>query len=202
MISSRSRLVRSTPACQGRPGPSGCRVARRRARRLGVQPGSPRVGAERITGRWLPRRRIRGACQFLGVLHELTCRTVAVRDLFKTPEEHEFDLAGSKLRRPVVRRGTVPRSSLIDRLARDDLGRSCRSARAGYGKTTQFAQWAGRYGPVVEWVSMDAGDNDPKVLSCSAISRRALDGVRPIGGRVSTRSGSPTSSCSARWCHG
>jgi hypothetical protein len=27
------------------------------------------------------------ACQFLGVLRELTCQTVAVRDLFKTPEE-------------------------------------------------------------------------------------------------------------------
>jgi len=27
------------------------------------------------------------ACQFLDVLRELTCQTVAVRDLFKTPEE-------------------------------------------------------------------------------------------------------------------
>ena len=95
---------------------------------------------------------IRDVCPFLGVLRELTCRTVAVLDLLKTPEEHgadrsggivramhrdgvrerpgrpahraggpAFDLVVSKLRRPVIRRGTVPRFSLIDRLARDDL---------------------------------------------------------------------------------
>ena len=69
-----------------------------------------------------------------------------------------FDLVVSKLRRPVVRRGTVPRWSLIDRLARDDL-RPIVSvvAPAGYGKTTLLAQWAERYGQAVAWVSVDDG---------------------------------------------
>ena len=61
-----------------------------------------------------------------------------------------FDLVVSKLRRPVVRRGAVPRWSLIDRLAGDEL-RPIVSvvAPAGYGKTMLLAQWAERYGPAV-----------------------------------------------------
>ena len=104
-----------------------------------------------------------------------------------------FDLVVSKLRRPVIRRGTVPRWSLIDRLARDDL-RPIVSvvAPAGYGKTTLLAQWAERYGPAVAWVSVDDGDNDPKVLL--SYVAQALDGVQPIGGRVFDALGSPTSS--------
>ena len=104
-----------------------------------------------------------------------------------------FDLVVSKLRRPVVRRGTVPRWSLIDRLAGDDL-RPIVSvvAPAGYGKTMLLAQWAERYGPAVAWVSVDDGDNDPKVLLTYVAE--ALDGVQPIGGRVFDALGSPTSS--------
>jgi LuxR family maltose regulon positive regulatory protein len=104
-----------------------------------------------------------------------------------------FDLIVSKLRCPVVRRGTVPRWSLIDRLGRDDL-RPIVSvvAPAGYGKTTLLAQWAERCGPAVAWVSVDAGDNDPKVLL--SYVAQALHGVQPIGGRVFDALASPTSS--------
>ena len=104
-----------------------------------------------------------------------------------------FDLVVSKLRRPVVRPGAVPRWSLIDRLAGDEL-RPIVSvvAPAGYGKTMLLAQWAERYGPAVAWVSVDDGDNDPKVLLTYVAE--ALDGVQPIGGRVFDALGSPTSS--------
>jgi hypothetical protein len=104
-----------------------------------------------------------------------------------------FDLVVSKLRRPVVRRGTVPRWSLIDRLSGDEL-RSIVSvvAPAGYGKTMLLAQWAERTRQAVAWVSVDDGDNDPKVLLTYVAE--ALDGVQPIGGRVFDALGSPTSS--------
>jgi LuxR family transcriptional regulator, maltose regulon positive regulatory protein len=37
-------------------------------------------------------------------------------------------------------------------------------APAGYGKTTLLSQWAERNGQSFAWVSVDEGDNDPKVL--------------------------------------
>jgi LuxR family maltose regulon positive regulatory protein len=54
-----------------------------------------------------------------------------------------FDLVASKLRRPRPRPGTVCRSALIEKLARED-SRSIVSvvAPAGYGKTTLLSQWA------------------------------------------------------------
>ncbi len=76
-----------------------------------------------------------------------------------------FDLMTSKLRRPVVRAGTIPRWPLIDRLVRDDL-RPVVSvvAPSGYGKTTLLSQWAERDRQSFAWVSLDERDNDPKVL--------------------------------------
>ena len=104
-----------------------------------------------------------------------------------------FDLVVSKLRRPVVRPGTVRRSSLIERLARDDP-RPIVSvvAPAGYGKTTLLSQWAERNGQAVAWVSVDDADNDPKVLLTYVAE--ALDAVEPIGGRVFDALASPASS--------
>jgi LuxR family maltose regulon positive regulatory protein len=94
-----------------------------------------------------------------------------------------FDLVVSKLRRPVIRPGTVPRSSLIDRLTRDDL-RPVVSvvAPAGYGKTTLLSHWAEHNGQAFAWVSVDEADNDPKVLLTYVAT--ALDAVEPVGGRV------------------
>jgi LuxR family transcriptional regulator, maltose regulon positive regulatory protein len=94
-----------------------------------------------------------------------------------------FDLMTSKLRRPVVRAGTVPRWPLIDRLVRDDL-RPVVSvvAPSGYGKTTLLSQWAERDRQSFAWVSLDERDNDPKVLL--SYVAEALDRVQPIGERV------------------
>ena len=71
-----------------------------------------------------------------------------------------FDLVVSKLCRPPTRPATVSRSSLIERLARDD-SRPIVSvvAPAGYGKTTLLSQWAERNGQAFAWVSVDDRDN-------------------------------------------
>jgi LuxR family maltose regulon positive regulatory protein len=112
-----------------------------------------------------------------------------------------FDLVASKLRRPVTRPGTVRRSSLIDRLARD-THRPVVSvvAPAGYGKTTLLSQWAERNGQAFAWVSVDEADNDAKVLL--TYIAQALDTIEPVGGRCSTRSPLPPVRCRGRWCRG
>src|SRR5262245_5001299 len=104
-----------------------------------------------------------------------------------------FDLAMAKLLRPVVRPETIRRSSLIERLARDD-SRPIVSvvAPAGYGKTTLLSQWAERNGQAFAWVSVDEKDNDPKVLL--AYVAEALDAVEPVGERVFEALASPASS--------
>ncbi len=93
------------------------------------------------------------------------------------------DLLASKLLRPVLRPGTVRRLPLIERLAR---GGRCPIvsvvAPPGYGKTTLLSQWAERNGQSFAWVSVDEGDNDPKVLLTYVAE--ALDAVQPIDGRV------------------
>jgi LuxR family transcriptional regulator, maltose regulon positive regulatory protein len=119
------------------------------------------------------------------------------------PREHEarwratrgpvVDLVASKLRRPLVRRGTVRRSSLIERLAQGD-GRPVVSVVAppGYGKTTVLSQWAERNGQSFAWVSVDERDNDPKVLLTYVAE--ALNAVEPIDKRVFDVLASPGSS--------
>ena len=104
-----------------------------------------------------------------------------------------FDLIASKLRCPLVRHGTVPRSPLVERLARDDR-RPIVSVVAppGYGKTTVLAQWAERNGQSFAWVSVDERDNDPKVLLTYVA--QALDAVEPIDERVFDALASPGSS--------
>ena len=104
-----------------------------------------------------------------------------------------FDLVASKLRRPLVRPGSVCRSVLIERLARGDGGPIVSvAAPAGYGKTTLLAQWAEGSGQAFAWVSVDEADNDPKALL--AYVAAALDAVEPVGGRVFDALASPGSS--------
>jgi LuxR family transcriptional regulator, maltose regulon positive regulatory protein len=105
----------------------------------------------------------------------------------------ESDLVVSKMRRPLVRPGTVRRSLLIERLARGDL-RPIVSVVAppGYGKTTLLAQWAEHSGQAFAWVSVDEADNDPKVLL--SYVAEALDAVEPIDERVFDALASPGSS--------
>ena len=105
----------------------------------------------------------------------------------------DFDLVVSKLRRPATRPGTVSRSSLIDKLVRDDSRPIVSvTAPAGYGKTTLLSQWAERDGQAFVWVSVDERDNDPKVLL--TYIAQALDAVEPIGEPVFTALASPASS--------
>src|ERR1022692_3516660 len=104
-----------------------------------------------------------------------------------------FDLVASKLRRPVMRPGTVGRSLVIERLARGDRCPIVSVvAPPGYGKTTLLAQWAERNGLAFAWVSVEAPDNDPKVL-LSYIAE-ALNAVEPIDERVFDALASPGSS--------
>jgi LuxR family transcriptional regulator, maltose regulon positive regulatory protein len=104
-----------------------------------------------------------------------------------------LDLLASKVRRPPVRPGTVPRPLLIDRLQRGDRYPIVSVvAPPGYGKTTLLAQWAERNGQSCAWVSVDEADNDPKVLL--SYVAEALDAVEPIGERVFDALASPGSS--------
>ena len=104
-----------------------------------------------------------------------------------------LDLLASKVRRPPVRPGTVPRPFLIERLRRADRGPIVSVvAPPGYGKTTLLAQWAERNGRAFAWVSVDEADNDPKVLL--SYVAEALDAVEPIGERVFDALASPGSS--------
>ena len=104
-----------------------------------------------------------------------------------------FDLIAGKLLHPLVRPGTIRRSSLIERLARGD-SRPIVSvvAPAGYGKTTLLAQWSERNSQAFAWVSVDEADNDPKVLLTYVAE--ALNGIEPIGERVFDALASPGSS--------
>jgi len=103
-----------------------------------------------------------------------------------------FDLVTAKLRYPPVRTETIARSLLIKRLADDARPIVSVVAPAGYGKTTLLAQWADRNGQAFAWVSVDEGDNDPKVLLTYVAE--ALDAVEPIPGRVFDALASPASS--------
>ena len=104
-----------------------------------------------------------------------------------------FDLVASKLCRPLIRPGTVRRSSLIECLGRGDPHPIVSVvAPAGYGKTTLLSQWAERNGQAFAWVSVDEGDNDPKVLLSYVAA--ALDAVEPIDERVFDALASPVSS--------
>jgi LuxR family transcriptional regulator, maltose regulon positive regulatory protein len=104
-----------------------------------------------------------------------------------------FDLITGKLRRPAVPTGTVPRSQLLDRVARGDSPQIVSVvAPSGYGKTTLLAQWAACDVRPFAWVSLDERDNDPKVLLSYVAA--ALDAVQPVGGRVLQALASPSSS--------
>jgi LuxR family maltose regulon positive regulatory protein len=104
-----------------------------------------------------------------------------------------FDLIAAKLLRPMVRPGSIRRSSLLKRLAQGDPGPIVSVvAPAGYGKTTLLSQWAERNGQTFAWMSVDEKDNDPKILL--TYIAEALDAVEPVGRRVFDALSSPASS--------
>jgi LuxR family transcriptional regulator, maltose regulon positive regulatory protein len=93
----------------------------------------------------------------------------------------------------MIRPGTVGRLPLLERLMRGDSGPIVSVvAPAGYGKTTVLSQWAERDGRAFAWVSVDEGDNDPKVLL--AYVAEALNTVEPVGDGVFDALRSPVSS--------
>jgi LuxR family transcriptional regulator, maltose regulon positive regulatory protein len=104
-----------------------------------------------------------------------------------------FDLYESKLHRPLTRPGTVRRSVLVKQLADGDYCPVVSVvAPPGYGKTTLLSQWAEISAKAFAWVSVDQGDNDPKVLFTYIAA--ALDAVEPIGRGVFDALASPASS--------
>ncbi|MEU4559483.1 LuxR C-terminal-related transcriptional regulator [Actinoplanes sp. NPDC023936] len=103
------------------------------------------------------------------------------------------DLTASKLLPPLVRAGTVRRSSLLELLVDADAQRIVSVvAPAGYGKTTLLSQWADRGNHTFAWVSVDEADNDPKVLLTYVAE--ALNAVEPLSPRVFDALTSPASS--------
>jgi len=116
-----------------------------------------------------------------------------VRDRVGRSRRPGFDLCASKLHRPETRPGTIRRSSLVRRLAGGRPGPIVSVvAPPGYRKTTLLAQWAEADSRAFAWVSVDQGDNDPKVLltyvaeALDAPRRGAGRSPRP-GRRVSSR---------------
>src|SRR5215217_2434223 len=75
------------------------------------------------------------------------------------------DVLESKLYRPVIRPGVVPRPDLLDRLDADrDVPTVAITAPPGYGKTTVLALWAQADDRPFAWLSLDRHDNDPVVF--------------------------------------
>ena len=104
-----------------------------------------------------------------------------------------YDLIAAKLLRPLVRTGSVHRLPLVEELAKDHSHPIVSVvAPAGYGKTTLLSQWAEADGQPFAWVSVDEGDNDPRVLL--TYIAEALDAVEPVGQRVFDALAAPDSS--------
>jgi LuxR family maltose regulon positive regulatory protein len=103
-------------------------------------------------------------------------------------------LLATKLHRPRLRPGLVPRPRLLRRLD-EGMGRElvlvC--TPAGSGKTTLLADWVRGGRRPAAWLSLDAGDNDPARFWRHAAA--ALDGVRPgVAERVAALLGRPLGS--------
>jgi LuxR family maltose regulon positive regulatory protein len=89
------------------------------------------------------------------------------------------EILESKLYRPVVRPGVVPRPELLDRLrAAREPATVAVIAPAGYGKTTLLALWAAADDRPFAWLSLDPHDNDPIVLLTHLAV--AIDRVCPL----------------------
>ena len=91
-----------------------------------------------------------------------------------------FSLPEPKFHPPGTRPGIVGRTALVERLAAAQEPVITVTAPPGYGKTTLMAQWAGRPGSRVAWLSCDDADNDPVVLlSALAIAIGRIGPVAP-----------------------
>lgn len=89
------------------------------------------------------------------------------------------EIVESKLYRPSVRPGVVPRPGLLARLRADrDAPTVAIVAPAGYGKTTLLALWAQGDERPIAWLTVDQHDNDPIVLLTHLAV--ALDRIEPL----------------------
>ena len=95
------------------------------------------------------------------------------------PSKRSLGTVDPKLHRPTVRKGIVPRRTLLTRL------RSSREtpivaivAGPGYGKTSLLAQWAKADRRPFAWVSIDDRDNDLAILLSYVAA--ALDRIEPV----------------------
>jgi len=120
-----------------------------------------------------------------GALRGFGARPIVLRDagakaVLVEPERHlAFDVIESKLTIPDVRRGSVSRTALVNRLrAAGAFPTVVVVAPAGYGKTTVLAQWASKDARPFAWLSIDERDNDPVVLLRHLAA--ALDSIDPI----------------------
>jgi len=90
----------------------------------------------------------------------------------------------TKLFAPPARPGALQRTRLIDRLERGLHGRlTLIAAPAGFGKTTLVSEWITTNDRPVAWLSLDAGDSDPKqFLSYFIAALQTID--QSIGEKV------------------
>lgn len=89
------------------------------------------------------------------------------------------EIVESKLYRPAVRPGVVPRPGLLARLrAGRDAPTVAIVAPAGFGKTTLLALWAQEDERPIAWLTVDQHDNDPIVLLTHLAV--ALDRIEPL----------------------
>jgi LuxR family maltose regulon positive regulatory protein len=93
------------------------------------------------------------------------------------------EILESKLYKPTIRPGVVPRPSLLARLrASRRVPTVAVVAPAGYGKTTLLALWAQEDDRPFAWLSLDAHDNDPIVLLTHLAV--AMDRISPLPNEV------------------
>jgi LuxR family maltose regulon positive regulatory protein len=89
----------------------------------------------------------------------------------------DLELGDAKFCVPRIRPGSIERTALLSRLAAAPDGAVVTlMAPAGYGKTTLLAQWVARERRPCAWLTLDADDDDARVLRASLES--ALGGRR------------------------
>jgi LuxR family maltose regulon positive regulatory protein len=92
-------------------------------------------------------------------------RTVLRLSTPRSRGEFPVEVLESKLYRPTIRPGVIPRPDLLDRLGADrDVPTVAITAPPGYGKTTLLALWAQADDRPFAWLSLDPHDNDPVVF--------------------------------------
>jgi LuxR family transcriptional regulator, maltose regulon positive regulatory protein len=107
---------------------------------------------------WLPRCGLPDPCCPARV-ESSTAAPGGVADIWRSSHYQ------AKLALPPLRTGFVYRATLIPALqASTGTAVVQMTAPAGYGKTTALAAWAAEESRAVAWVSLDARDNEPRVL--------------------------------------